>query len=91
MLPMGRPPTPKSIQAPLLEHNHHIHPDMNRAACALLPPSLPPAAAAPAAAGAPLAAGDSVRLSMPSCMDCCGLGLMGVLMGLGCGVALLVR
>jgi hypothetical protein len=38
-----------------------------------------------------LAAGDSVRLSMPSCMDCCGLGLMGVLMGLGCGVALLVR
>lgn len=64
---------------------------MNRAACALLPPSLPAGAPLAAAAAAGGTAGDSDKLSMPRLMEACGPGLMGVDMGLGCGVALLVR
>jgi hypothetical protein len=66
---------------------------MNRAACALLPPSLSAGApfAAAAAAAANGTAGDSVKVSMPSCIDACGVGLMGVDIGLGCGVARLVK
>jgi len=64
---------------------------MNSAACALLLPSLPDAVADGTPLAAAVTAGDRESLSRPSCAEACGLGLMGVDMGLGCGVALLVR
>ena len=59
---------------------------MNSAACALL---LPFSLLLPSAAAA--AEDDRLKPSMAKCIEACGLGLMGVDMGLGCGVARLVR